>query len=53
MDSEDGTSDGPAFAYGGIPSDEEDLERPGLEDSSAMTNRYRVRRIPHSYWGNS
>ncbi|KAI0278316.1 hypothetical protein BC826DRAFT_976344 [Russula brevipes] len=42
MDSEDGTSDGPAFAYGGIPSDEEDLERPGLEDSSAMINRYRA-----------
>jgi hypothetical protein len=53
MDNDDSTSDGPAFAYGGIPSDEEDLERPGQEDNSALSNRYRVRRNPRSYWGNS
>jgi hypothetical protein len=37
-------SDGdPAFVYGGIPSDEEEVERPGLQYGAPLTNRYRVR----------
>ncbi|KAI0283462.1 hypothetical protein BC826DRAFT_1110208 [Russula brevipes] len=35
-------SDGdPAFGYGGIPSDEEEVERPGLQYGAPLTNRYR------------
>ncbi|KAI0283465.1 hypothetical protein BC826DRAFT_973778 [Russula brevipes] len=34
-------SDGdPAFGYGGIPSDEEEVERPGLQYGAPLTNRY-------------
>jgi hypothetical protein len=37
-------SDGdPAFVYGGIPSDEEEIERPGLQYGAPLTNKYRVR----------
>ncbi|KAI0284150.1 hypothetical protein BC826DRAFT_973461 [Russula brevipes] len=43
MDHEDGATasdDGPAFAFGGIPSDTEDVERPGPQYDGS-TNRYR------------
>lgn len=42
---------GPAFAYGGIPSDEDEIEHPGLQDGNSLTVKHRVRHLTHCYLG--
>ena len=42
---------GPAFAYGGIPSDEDKIKHPGLQDGNSLTVKHHVHCLTCCYLG--